>query len=57
MAPPPTVVLVAVLLVNVDAPFKVVVPVPVDRIPPPPPVVLLLANVDAPVMFKTPAFE
>jgi hypothetical protein len=43
---------VLVLLVNVAAPFKVVVPVPSERMAPPTPVDELPVNVDAPVMFR-----
>jgi hypothetical protein len=63
MAPPPPkpFVEVVVFKVNVLAPFKVVVPVPVEEMAPPelpaPLATLLLVNVDAPVMFKIPAFS
>jgi hypothetical protein len=56
MAPPPSVADVVLLEVKVLAPFKVVVPDPAVSIAPPPPVDELLANVDAPVMVRIPAF-
>jgi hypothetical protein len=47
---------VALLLVKVVAPFKVVVPVTVAKMAPPPPVEELLVNVEAPVTVRILAF-
>ena len=52
IAPPPSVADVVLLEANVAVPFKVVVPVPTVSMAPPPPVELLLVNVEAPVMLK-----